>query len=97
MQQLNSLQDPFGFDLFVSVEVYEEIIQSLAGLYFQLWFAEQNKPLPLRNSDFAAECLKKSRQIRALRRNYKLHQIAERDEASEHYAKELKTVRATYF
>jgi len=89
-------QDPFGFDIFLSVELFHETISSLAGLYFQLWFTEQRKPAELINPDLAADYLKRHKEIRALKYSFKISEITERDKATEIYAKELKYLRDKY-
>lgn len=93
---LDESQDPFGFDIFLSVELFEGTISLLAGAYFQLWFAEQRKPVELINSELSSNFLKRHHEIRALKHSFKIKDIAERDKATEIYSKELKHLRANY-
>ena len=86
-------QDPFGFDIFLSVEIYHETITSLAGLYFQLWFKEQRKPAALKNQDLADKFLKQHKEISSMKHRFRIREITERNQATEIYSQELKKLR----
>lgn len=83
-------QDPFGFDIFLSIEMFEETITSLAAFYFQLWFKEQRKPDALKNPDLADKFLRRHQEIRSMRHQFRISEIFERNQATEIYSQELK-------
>lgn len=97
IKKLNDLQDPLGFDLFLSVALFEETITSLACLYFQLWLREQHKPAAIRDQDLARMCRQRHRQLNFIRHSFKIGQIDERNQATEVYSEELKEIRLLYF
>lgn len=93
---LSESQDPFGFDIFFSVEVFRETIASLAGLYFQLWFKDQRKPADLKDPDLAAKFLRQHKEIRSMKHRFRINEILERNQASEIYLQEIKWLRNSY-
>jgi hypothetical protein len=86
-------QDPFGFDIFLSVEIYHETITSLAGLYFQLWFKEQRKPAAFKNPDLADKFLNLHKEISSMKHRFRINEISERNQATEMYSQELRKLR----
>lgn len=89
---LDESQDPFGFDIFLSVELFEETMSSLAGLYFQLWFKEQKKPVEFQDTHLMNRYLKRHHEIRSLKNSFPISAMAERNLAQDIYSKELREV-----
>lgn len=93
LAELDESQDPFDFDIFLSVELFEETMSSLAGLYFQLWFKEQKKPVGLQNPQLMDHYLQRHHEIRLLKESFPISAMAERNHAQDIYSKELREVR----
>ena len=90
---LDESQDPFGFDIFLSTELFEETMSSLAGLYFQLWFKEQKKPVELQDTHLMDLYLKRHHEIHSLKNCFPISAMAERNLAQDIYSQELREVR----
>jgi len=96
-QQLTENQDPFGFDIFLSIELFEETLSTLADLYFQLWFREQRKPATEQEPELATRYLSRHRDLRSQRHHFRIDQVSERDNATQLYAQELRDLRSRHF
>jgi hypothetical protein len=70
----------------LSVELFEETLSTLAGLYFQLWFREQRNPTNRQEPELANRCLNRHRELRSQRRRSRTNQLFERDNATQLYA-----------
>lgn len=91
--KLNPSADPFGFDIFESVETYEDLMGTLAGVYFQLWFQEQKKPVEAQKAENLNKYMKRHSEIRTLKKSFPISAIKDRNKAIDLYTLELEGAR----
>lgn len=88
------IADPLGFDIFESIETFEGVMTSLAGVYFQLWFQEQKKPASERNELNAEKYRLRHSEVLRIKKTYPIGAIVERSKAIDTYSKELQEARS---
>ncbi len=85
---LDPKRDPYRFDIFESVERFEDIIGSLTGVYMKLHYQELDKGIP--NQALAEKYMNRIFEIRKTKNNFAPNDIEARDQLTELYLKEYK-------
>ena len=87
----SSDQDETGF--FLSVDLFEQLMVSLAGAYSQLLNLEQKQPNP--DTAFIDKYLRRRDEILLLKESFPINAVASRSKAADVFIKELVQSRVT--
>lgn len=88
---MDQSSDLLDLDIFLSVDLFDELMRSLATTYSRLWFYEQKKPVP--NLELLETCYQRHSEILILKESFPVIDHEERNKAIDSYSLELKQVR----
>ena len=83
--------DVAGYDFFLNVDLFDELMGSLARVYQELYGIEDRKQTP--DSDIMEIYSRRYQEILLLKESFPINAVAEREKATDHYSLELKHAR----
>ena len=83
--------DAEGSDFFLNIDLFDELMGSLARVYQQLYGMEDNKQTP--DSDLMEIYSRRYQEILLLKESFPINAVTEREKATDNFSLELKHAR----